>query len=82
MKSDKRVEFTPPPGSLPEGKGIGDDFDLVCTFRVEQSGRVCLKTMGETPLGGDDKDYQQPPGYGDMAKAIASSSGSMAGGDE
>jgi hypothetical protein len=50
----KQVEFTPPPGVVPEDATPGKEFDLVCTFRVKAGGQVCLVMMGD----------QQMPGYG------------------
>lgn len=78
MKGSK-VELTPPMGVVPEGKQVGDDFDLVCTFRVEQGGRCCLTTMGNTPMPGyDGGETETKPNYGDMAKSMAES-GAMGG---
>ncbi len=56
MSTSKKVSFKPPAGVVPEGTGVGDTFDLVSTFRVEQGGTVCLTVMGETKMPGYDND--------------------------
>jgi hypothetical protein len=55
----KRVSFTPPDNSVPEGSGSGEDFDLVCTFRVCQNGEVCMTRFGDFPMEG--AEHQTAP---------------------
>lgn len=65
----KPVEFRAPEGSVPEGTKSGEEFDLVCTFRVKHTGDVCLVRMGDTEMPGyDAKERPQgKQGYGEMA---------------
>ncbi len=68
----KKIEFTPPAGVVPEGTGSGEEFDLVCTFRVKDSGMVCLTEMGDVEMPGYSED-SEPKGqsdYSDEAKAM------------
>lgn len=60
MKTSK-VEFQAPSGVVPEGTQSGEEFDIVCTFRVKDSGSVCLTMMGDSKMPGyDDKDSKRP----------------------
>jgi hypothetical protein len=78
---EQKVTFKPPPGAVPEGTAQGEDFDLVCTFRVEQGGRVCLTQMGEHRLpgytGSQETAHKPAPSYADEAMAMQ---GAMGGG--
>jgi hypothetical protein len=68
----KPIEFKPPQGVVPEGVGIGEDFDLVCTFRVKASG-VCLVQLGEIKLPGydaKDKGGSKPSYRGDAEAMV------------
>lgn len=68
----KRVEFTPPDGVVPEGAEAGEEFDAVCTFRVKDSGDICLIQLGETKMPGYDSSPQYKPDYelpGDMEQS-------------
>ena len=74
MKS-KMVEFTPPKDvAIPEGATPGEDFDLVCTFRLGDKGTVILTRMGDAEMmKADAKDKmakENKPGYDDMAKGM------------
>jgi hypothetical protein len=70
----KKVEFQPPKGAVPEGHEAGEDFDMVCTFRVKDNGSCCLVVMGETKMPGYD-DKAKPADYREYSK------GMMADGD-
>lgn len=59
----KRVEFQAPPGIVPEGTTPGEEFDLVCTFRVKDSGTVCLVEMGDQQMPGYDEKSESKPTY-------------------
>jgi len=59
----KRVEFTPPSGVVPEGTKSGEEFDLVCTFRVKPDGDVCLVMMGDTKMPGYAEREKGKPSY-------------------
>lgn len=58
MKS-KRIEFEPPSGwTIPEGKSVGDDIELMATVRVKPDGRLCLVALNDEKMPGfrDDED--------------------------
>lgn len=68
-----KVVFTPPQGfTPPETKG--DTFDLVCTFRKEPGGKLCLTHLGDTEMEGYDHDEknesQHAPDYSEVSKGI------------
>ena len=66
----KRVEFTPPKDfPMPEGITANEDFDLVCTFRLKDSGDVCLVMCGDAKMPGYDgqEKSESKPSYADMA---------------
>lgn len=71
----ERVEFSAPEGfSAPEHEG--DEFDLVCTFRVKNDGKICLTKLGDTemPSYSDKEDMKKDdkPGYSSMANNLMS----------
>ncbi len=73
---ERVVEFKPPQGVVPEGTGVGEDFDLVSTFRVKAGGTVCLVQMGEVKLPGYDaneKGGSAKPSYREDAEAMVKS---------
>lgn len=74
---EKRVEFTAPKGVVPEGTSSGEEFDLVCTFRVKDSGQVCLTMMGDSKMPGYGDHDDSKPGYEKEAKEVASSGMAM-----
>jgi len=86
MAKPKRIEFTPPEGVVPEGVQKGETFDLVCSFRVEDDGMVCLVQMGDEKMPGYDGQEetgksQHRPRYDQQAQGIVSamSEGGMTG---
>ena len=68
-----KIEFKPLPNAVPEGTQVGDEFDLVCTFRLEDSGRVCLTQMGDVKADYDKGKPKYRPDYKDEAKQIQAS---------
>jgi hypothetical protein len=74
----KPVEFQPPKdASLPEGIQPNEDFDMTCTFRLKDTGDICMTRFGEAdmPCAGGSQKYekQDKPGYGDMAQGMIDS---------
>lgn len=70
----KEIKFKPLPNSVPEGTQMGDSFDLVCTFRLEENGEVCLEQMGDVKAEyKEDKKSMVRPGMEDEIKAMQSS---------
>lgn len=63
----RKVEFTPPAGATPEGVADGEEFDLVCTFRVKSGGTVCLIEMGDQKMPGYSEDLHSD-GYASEAQ--------------
>lgn len=57
---------------MPEGVSPGDEFELVCTFRLKESGTVCLTQFGETEMQ-DDKAEARP----DYSDHVAEMRGAM-----
>lgn len=59
----RKVEFMPPKDfQLPEGSNTpGDEFSMLCDFRVTPTG-VCLVKMGDTEMPGyDEKGESRKP---------------------
>lgn len=55
----KRIEFEAPKGFvLPEGKGEGDDVEVLATVRAKSDGRLCLVELDGHRMPGyrDDED--------------------------
>ena len=84
MKTQK-VEFQPPKdASLPEGVQPGEDWDMVCSFRIGANSQICMTNFGDTDMPGYDKSEssekksyakEDKPGYGDMASGMMGSMG-------
>lgn len=66
----KRVEFTPPAGVVPEGTTPGEEFDVVCTFRVKDGGTICLVEAGDVKMPGYDESSDSKPTYESYSKSI------------
>lgn len=63
----KAIEFTAPKGlSVPEGKGGGQNFDMLATFRAKSNGRMCLVAIGDYKMPGYDQAEPQP----DLTKEV------------
>lgn len=72
----RKIEFHAPPGVVPEGTKSGEEFDLVCTFRVKSSGEVCLVQMGDEKMPGySDKADKGKPSYADEHEAMLGAGG-------
>lgn len=72
----KRIEFHAPPGVVPEGTKSGEEFDLVCTFRVKSSGEVCLVQMGDEKMPGySERESKGKPSYADEHEAMLGAGG-------
>jgi hypothetical protein len=72
----KQVEFIPPKEvAMPEGITEGEDFDLVCTFRMKSGGVVCMTKMGDADMPGYESKGQRArpeskPDYSAMADSM------------
>lgn len=58
----KRIEFDPPEGfSLPEGKAVNDDIEVMATVRMKPDGRLCLVAVNDERMPGfrDDEDDEK-----------------------
>lgn len=67
------VEFTPPKGVVPEGTKSDDTFDLVCTFKVRNDGKVCLTMMGDAKMYDDKKEEPKTRQYRDEGMGMMNS---------
>lgn len=68
---ERKIEFQPPPGIVPEGTTPGEDFDLVCKFRLKDRGTVCLVEAGDVKMPGyRDDDGKGQSDYSDEAQAM------------
>lgn len=82
----ERVEFEAPKGVVPEDIQPGDTFDLVSTYRLKDSGEICLIQIGDVKMPGyDEGDYESKSsthrkGYGDMMDSMHSAMSSQGGG--
>lgn len=76
--AESKVEFSPPGGFvLPENVGQDGTFDVVCTIKVDEGGKLCLKKIGDTPMPGyeDDKDGGSKLDYRDYSRGMMSQMG-------
>lgn len=64
------MEFTPPEGVVPEGTTSGEDFDLVCTFRLKDGGTVCIIKAGDMEMPGYDDRSESKPSYETYTKPM------------
>lgn len=71
MSESRKVEFMPPKDvAMPEGLQPGDDFDMVCTFKITDSG-VCLTKMGDAQMAGyDSRENEHKPDYSEYAESL------------
>lgn len=63
---------------MPEGIGVGEDFDAVCTFRMKGPGTICLVTLGDSPMPGyGAKDEAEKPkqDYSDVSQSLQQAGG-------
>lgn len=71
MKTEK-VEFRPPKDFVPPESENGV-FDVVCSFRANPDGSVCLTQLGDVKMPGyEDLEDEKPnkPGYGGYASKM------------
>lgn len=78
--NENKLEMKPPAGVVPEGIKPGDEFDLVTTWRLKDTGMICPVMLGDVKMEGyGDKDNgpksMPAPGYGDYAKGMVGSMG-------
>ena len=67
----KRVEFAPPHGfTMPEGIDKNENFDLVCSFKMKDSGTLCLTMLGDTQMPGYDSSERHKPDYSEYTKGM------------
>lgn len=79
------VEFQPPSTfRIPENVKPGEEFDLVCSFKVKD-GKLCLTKLGDTDMpkykGGGWRGGSKPD-YSEYSKGIMSDMSGMMGGGE
>lgn len=55
-KSGKMVFAVPEGMKMPEGKGVGDEFEAPATFRLEAGGKLCLVSVGGLKVSGYDDE--------------------------
>lgn len=67
--------FTPPKSfRLPEGVGVGEPFDMVCTFESTENGKLRMTKLGDTEI--ETKEYESEetpkskPNYEQYAQGI------------
>jgi hypothetical protein len=80
----EKIEFTPPKGfHAPENVEPDKDFDLVCSFRAKEGGKLCMTKLGDTdcPGYGDKKEeggeerQEHKPDYSGYAQELSTSMG-------
>ncbi len=72
----KRIEFDAPEGfSLPEGKQVGDDIEVMATIRVKPDGRLCLVEIDGHRMPGYRDDEDDGKSYADASADAMESSG-------
>lgn len=67
----KKLDFIPPQGAVPAAVAEGEEFDLVCTWRVKGDGRVCLVKFGETDVDYDKEEKGRKGPYSKEANDMA-----------
>lgn len=87
----EEVEFEPPASfRLPENVKPGEEFDVVCSFKV-RDGKLCMTKLGDAEMPyGEEKGKGQKnrygrnkPDYSEMSRGImADMRGAMGGGGE
>lgn len=79
----KKVEFKPPSDfQPPEVADPGKDWDMVCSFRTQPDGSICMTKLGDTDMPGygskagkEDDEQRYKPGYEGIAKELSDSLG-------
>lgn len=78
QKPTSKAVFQPPPNfTPPEGADApGKEFDMVCTLKVEEDGRLCIVKLGDQDMPGYDDDEEDGrhgrPSYKKYAQGIMS----------
>lgn len=78
QKPASKAVFSPPEGfQPPEGADApGKEFDMVCTLKVEEDGRLCIVKLGDQDMPGYDDDEEDGrhgrPSYKKYAQGIMS----------
>lgn len=88
MRYDKGelIEFDPPKGVVPEDIHPGDTFDLVSTYRLKESGDICLVMIGDAKMTGydegeyEDESKERRKDYGDVMSSMHSAMSDQGGG--
>jgi len=83
--SKETLTFSPPKDWAPPESENKKEFDIVCTFAIEDDGRLTLTKLGDTSMDEKETDDKKPqvtapdtkPGYGEYAKGVM---GGMGGG--
>ncbi len=72
------VSFRPPKGFMPPeaGDGEGDQFDLVCSFKVDPDGKLCMTKLGDHDMP-VKKEKEKAPDYKSMGQSIVSGTDQM-----
>lgn len=68
----------PKGASLPDGVEPGAEFDLVCTFKLETNGKVCMTKFGDTEMENENSGSESKPDYSGYAQNMTAQ---MQGGD-
>jgi len=64
----KRIEFDAPEGFvLPEGKGVGDDVEVLATVRAKSDGRLCLVELDGHRMKGFKEDEDDGKSYAEAS---------------
>lgn len=84
----EKVEFVPPKGFKPP-EGDKQEFDLVCTFRKQEDGFLCMTMLGDTEMPGYDEksrssqtEKDNKPSYGEYSKDIMAAGEQQGGSNE
>ncbi len=77
LRMKTKIEFSAPPGTIPEGTAAGEEFDLVCTFRVKSNADICLVVLGDVHMPGYSEKGRDKgkPSYADEHKAMMGDGG-------
>jgi hypothetical protein len=76
----QKVEFSVPKGfAPPAGSEGGKEFELVCSFKASEGGKLCMTKLGDVKMPGcggeeseDEKGSESKPDYSEYAKSIQS----------
>jgi hypothetical protein len=76
-KGGEYVEFAVPKGFVPPemGEGEGDQFDLVCSFKVNGS-KLCMTKLGDHDMP-VKKEKEKVPDYKGLGQSIVSGTDQM-----